>query len=194
MAITTALVLAGVAAAAGVASGIQAGNAAESQANAQANQLQAQANADRYNAEIAGQNAGVVAGQTEAQLDRADRERRLRMGTARAAGGASGIGLENFGDILQSSAAQEELNLLTIQSEGALREREFTTGASLLNTSAQNSINQISGVKAAGKASKTAAILGGVSKGLGSFSGMGSSGGAPSETIKWNGPRQGGSF
>ena len=161
-----------------VVGGIKQGQAAEVQAEGQARQLQAQADADRYNAEIARQNAGIVEGQTQAELDKADRERRIRQGRAIASGGASGVGIESFGDILQSSAAQEELDLLTIKSEGLLRQRDFTTQSTLLESSAANSIGQIGAVKAAGKASKTAAIIGGVSRGLGSLSSMGSSGGA----------------
>lgn len=143
--------------------------AIESNTQAQMQAAQANQQADEYNAAIARQNVSLVQGQTQAELEKADRERRIRMGAAKAAGGASGIGSESFGDILQSSAAQEELDLLTIKSEGLLREREFSTQAGLLDASAASTASQIPLIKSAGSASKSAAIIGSVSSGLGGF-------------------------
>lgn len=148
---------------AGVASAIGGAKAADAQSAARQAQLQAQADADAFNARVAEQNAEIVRGQTAAQLEKADRERRLRLGASIAAGGASGLGIDSFGDILQSSAAQEELNLLTIENEGLLRERNFLTQGNLLTSSSQNTLNQIPLVKDAGKAKSASAILSGVS-------------------------------
>lgn len=139
----------------GLVGGVVSGNAAQAQAEAQANQLKAQADADRFNRQIALQNIEIVKGQTQAEFDKADRERRLRLGANIAAGAST--------DVLSSNATQEALNLLTIRSEGLLREREFQTQANLLESSARSADSQVSSVIAAGKASKSAAILGGVS-------------------------------
>lgn len=152
-------------------SGAQQARAADIQTQAQVQQLEAQAAADRYNQQIAQQNVEIVKGQTQAELEKADRERRLRVGANIAAGGASGVG--QMTDILYNNAAQEELNLLTIENEGLLRERNYASQANLLGASAANTAAQIPEIKAAGKTSKAASILGGVSSGLGMASKVG---------------------
>lgn len=166
-----------------VMGGIQQGNAAEAQAKAQAQQLRAQADADAYNATIAQQNAGIVEGQTQAQLDQADRERRLRIGANIAAGGASGISGGSASDIIRDNITQETLNLLTIENEGLLRKREFETQGNLLTASSQNTRGQASYVRSAGKTSKANAILGGVSSAIGTGSNMGAFGSAKPSTF-----------
>lgn len=137
----------------------------------------AKAEAD-YNARISEQNAEISRQQTKAQLDTQDRERRLRAGSAIAAAGASGTGIESFGDVLSSSAMQEELDLLTLKSEGLLRERDYTNQASLLKAKGKNAQRQ-------GYMQAASAILGGGTK----LMGGGSGGMKPKETIDW---RQGG--
>jgi len=89
---------------------------------------QQQAVAD-YNTSIARQNAQIAEQQTKAELDVADRQRRLRLGANIAAGGASGVG-QPF-DILSDNVAQETLNLLTLESEGLLKKRSFEQQAAL---------------------------------------------------------------
>lgn len=134
-------------------------------------QLEADAQADEFNARIARENAALVGKQTAAQLEQADRDRRLRVGANIASGGASGIG-QSF-DILQSSAAQEELNLLNIQSEGLLKQRSFQQSASLDTASAKNKRNQKPLVRSAGKAKSATAVLSGLSSGATSASNLG---------------------
>lgn len=124
-------------------SAIQQGNAAKAEAD--------------YQAKIASQNADIAAAQTEAAKDKQDRERRLRMGAMRAGAGASGVGSESFGDIISSSAMQEELDLLTIESEGLLTQRDYQAQSSLLKTQGKNA--QTSGYMTAG-----AKVLGGASQ------------------------------
>jgi len=102
----------------------------------------AQAQAARTNAEIAEQNAETTKQQTAAAVDKQDRERRLRMGSARAGAGASGVGAESFGDILQSSAAAEELDLLTLKTEGILKEQDFINEAGIQRTKAKTAKQQ----------------------------------------------------
>jgi hypothetical protein len=156
-----------------VLGGLQQAKAAKIEGAAQQAQLQAQAAANQFNADVARQNAAITAEQTKANLEKADRERRIRLGKNIAAAGASGSGIGSFGDILQSSAAQEELNLLTIKSEGLLRERSYLQNAALGDASAQNELNQIPLVKSAAKTKSAAAILSGISGGISSGSSMG---------------------
>lgn len=101
-------------------------------------QSSAEAASAEYNAAISERNAQIARQQTKADLEKQDRERRLRVGAAIARGGASGIGVESFGDIMQSSAAQEELDLLTIKSEGLLREQSYMQDASLSRMNAKS--------------------------------------------------------
>lgn len=154
-------------------SSVSSFQASSYQAAAEESRLRSQAAADEYNRTIALQNAEIVGQQTQAAMEKADRERRLRMGAARASGGASGVGLESFGDILQSSATQETLDLLTIKSEGALKKREFTTQAELLGSSARSTRSQVPLVQRGARASKAANVISGVSSGLTSFSKLG---------------------
>jgi hypothetical protein len=156
-----------------VLGGLQQANAAKAEGRAQAAQLQAQADAYAFNANVARENAKIVEGQTAAALNKADRERRIRLGKNIAAGGASGVGLDSFSDILQSSSAQEELNLLTIKSEGLLKERSYLQNAALDDASSLNTRNQIPLVKAATKSKSAANIIGGISGGIMSGSNMG---------------------
>lgn len=156
-----------------VLGGIQQQNAIKAETAAQTAQLQAQANADKFNANVARENAKIVEGQTQANLDKADRERRIRLGTNIANSGASGTGLGGAMDILQSSSAQEELNLLTIKSEGLLKQRSYLQNASLDDASARNTLNQVPLVKAAGKTKGAAAVLSGFSSSLGTGKSMG---------------------
>lgn len=79
---------------------------------------------------IAERNAEIAKAQTSQQLEVQDRERRLRRGANIASAGASGVGIESFGDILQSSAIQEEMDLLNIKSEGLLKQQRFESEAS----------------------------------------------------------------
>ena len=101
--------------AAGVLGALQQGQAASAQAD--------------YQASVANRNAEISRVQTEQRLETQDRERRLRRGAAMAAGGASGVGVESFGDILSSSAVQEEMDLLNIKQQGLLQAQNFESEA-----------------------------------------------------------------
>ena len=110
----------------------------------------------KLQAQISEQQAELMKLQQALVTEKQDRERRLRRGANIAAAGASGTGIESFGDILQSSAMQEELDLLNIQSQGLLKERDFKTEARLS--------------KARGSAAKTGAFLSAGSQILGGAS------------------------
>jgi len=114
----------------------------------------ARANAAKTNARIAEQNAETSRQQTAAAMDTQDRERRLRLGSSMARGGASGVGVESFGDIMQSSAAQEELDLLTLKTEGQLKENDFLNQASIKKAESKN-------IKKQGKLKTASSILSG---------------------------------
>lgn len=189
----------------GLLGGASDGYAQQYQYQAQQQQLRAQQQAAEYNRLIALQNAQIVEGQTRAELEKADRERRLRQGAAIASAGASGIGIESFGDIMQSSATQEELDLLTLESEGMLRKREFETQAGLLGAEASSYGAQIPMVQSAARSSASAArtgtaarVIGGISSGLGMYSSATSGGrtfldgsARVSNGVKWNTSRSG---
>lgn len=113
-----------------------------------------------FNAQVAQRNADISEQQTQARKETQDRERRLRAGANIAAGGASGVGIESFGDVLADNAAQEELDLLTIESEGLLQKQNFEIEASQQ--------------KAAGSSALTSSIIGAGTSilGSGAFGGM----------------------
>lgn len=135
---------------------IQEGRAAKQSAN--------------YNAAIARQNAETTMQQTNAAKETQDRERRLRLGANIAAGGASGVGIESVGDVFSSNAMQEELDLLTLESEGLLRARDYTAQANLQKAQGRNAMN--SAIIGTGSS-----ILGELSSGVGQKT---------SETINWS--------
>lgn len=80
-------------------------------------------------AKAASINASQIAAQTKQELELTDKQRRLRAGEARAAAGASGTMGGSIFDIMASSAAEEELNLLNIKSTGELRESAYRNQA-----------------------------------------------------------------
>jgi hypothetical protein len=156
-----------------VIGGLQQQRAVQAESAGQQAQLAAQAQASEFNARVARENAAIVEGQTKAATDKANRERVLRLGANIASAGASGTGLDSAMDILQSNSAQEELNLLTLKSEGLLKQRSYLQNASLDDASAANTRNQIPLVKSAGKAKSAAGVLTGLSSGIQSASNMG---------------------
>ena len=127
---------------------IQQGNAAKAEAD--------------YQAGISEQNADISAQQTAAAVEVQDRERRLRRGANIAKAGASGTGLDSFGDILASNAMQEKLDIMTLESEGLLQRRNFEADAALS--------------KARGKSAQMSGYISAGTKVLGGFSSFGSSG------------------
>ena len=143
---------------------VQEGRAAQAEA-------ENQARAREYNAKIAERNAALVGQQTEAEVGRQDRARRLRAGANIAAGGASGAG-QNF-DILSDNVTQETMDILNIQREGILSQQNFQMQAGMERTAASNIRSS---------APSTASIvMGGAAKGLSSAYSMGgfSGGGSP---------------
>lgn len=140
-------------AALGAVSAISASRAKETQ-------LRGQAQAAEFNQRIAEQNVEISRGQTDAQLETADRERRLRIGANIAAAGATGGVTGSTLDILQDNVTQENLNILTIQQEGLLKERSLALGGQLQGQTAQLARAQTPGVRTAGTLKAASTILG----------------------------------
>lgn len=149
-----------------VFSGFSQAAGIEAQARGAIQSQQAEAAAAEYNQKIAMQNAGIIDQQTQSQLDVQDRQRRLRAGTALANAGASGVGIESFSDTFSSNAAQEELDLLTIASEGNLKSSQYRQQATLLGMTKDSSLAQIPFIRSGAKAGKTAAVISGISQGV----------------------------
>ena len=101
-----------------------------------------------FNAKVAQRNADISKQQTQVRKERHDKERRLRAGANIASAGASGAGIESFGDILSDNAMQEELDLLTIESEGLLQKQNFEIEASQQKAAGKNAM--MSGIIGAG--------------------------------------------
>ena len=101
-------------------------------------QANAQAAASEYNAKVAEQNARVAEQQGKAEEDAARRDNRLRLGSNIASASASGRGMSAFTDVLQDNAAQEELDILTIRQNAAMRKAGLLGTAALDRSSAKS--------------------------------------------------------
>ena len=152
---------------------------------------QAASSEAKYQSTIADQNATRAREQTNADLETQDKDRRLRRGASVASAGASGVGVDSFGDVMASSAMQEQLDMLTIKSNGLLAERGFEADASLAKARGANA-------KSASYLSAATSIIGGASNlyspsgGASTYSGNTGSLGASSSrlssgnTVTWN--------
>lgn len=123
-------------------------------------QGQAESQAAKYNERVSLRNAEIAKQQTQAEVDKQDRERRLRVGTSIANAGASGLGIGSFSDVLQSNAMQEELDLMTLKSEGLLRETNYREDAALSNMRSKSA-------KTAGLFGAGTKLLGGIGSAIG---------------------------
>lgn len=95
-------------------------------------QGQSQAAAARFNAQVSEQNAQIVRQQAAEEESRARREGRRLLGRQRAAIGASGIQVEGSPlDVLADTAAELELDALTVRHRGLLEALGLTQQASL---------------------------------------------------------------
>ena len=106
-------------------------------------QGKAASNAATYNAQIAERNAIIARQQAAADEQRQRRMGVLRLGAARAAYGEAGVELEGSPlDILEQSAAQEELDALTIRYKGELRGMGAESEAALNRAQAPSLLTQ----------------------------------------------------
>lgn len=110
-------------------------------------QGQAQKSSADYNAKVAEQNALIARQQAGLRARQQDRLNRLRLGSIRAAAGASG-GMTGEGsviDIIADQALQNELQKQEILYEGELKARGFdaSAGLSRLEGSAASTASKI---------------------------------------------------
>lgn len=135
------MVIGAIAAGVGAVGAISGGNRAKRAANARAKQA-------RYQ-------AAYTRDQTAAAMIRQNKESRRVLGAMRAAYGAAGVTVEGSPlDVLAESAANAELDRLTIKYSGELKAKGFDTDAKMSEAEA-SAIGSASMFKAAG------AILGG---------------------------------
>ena len=126
------------------------------QAQAQANQdqesanlLQGQQEAAPSNASVAGEQAALATQTSNASALAYRTQADAALGTMRASAGASGAVLSGSAlDVLKASAANAELNVLTIQHTGALEAWGYTNSENLDNFQAANAAYQETNVKA----------------------------------------------
>lgn len=133
----------------------------------------AQGNADmaaaEYNANIARQDAGIAASQTAADIAKTRNEQKQVEGQLKARAGVLGGLTGSNLDILSSNAVQQELDILNIKQQGALKQRALLNEASLQLAAGQNAKKQ-------SKLQAAATMLEGTGKAIGSvtqFIGLG---------------------
>lgn len=98
----------------------------------QIRQGNAAANAANYNASMAEQNAAQVEAQAAEEERRSRLNAKKELGSARANYGASGVQIDGSAlDVLQESAANAELDALTIKHSGAVKAQMFRNEAAL---------------------------------------------------------------
>lgn len=101
-------------------------------------QGKAASNAAKFNASVADRNALIARQQAEEDVNRQRRDTRRRMGSIRARFGASGVDLAGSPlDVIEDSAAEAELDALTIQHQGELKAQGFDINASMSRTRAK---------------------------------------------------------
>ena len=128
---------------------------------AQQAQAEGDAKANEYNAQVASRNAKIARQQTASDVEKADKERRLRLGQNIAASGASGVIGGSALDIMSDNVTQESLDILNIEREGILRAQNYQSQAGMYTASAANTRAQAP--------STASVILGGASAGLGTY-------------------------
>lgn len=135
----------------------------------------ANANVADYNAQVANQNAQIVLQQGAEQERRSRVQASMAIGAERAAYGASGVTADgSAADVIRSSAANAELNALTIRNGSQIKATALRNEASLDYYRASN--DRVAGYMNAagdliGAGSKMAMMSGGGSGGSGSASG-----------------------
>lgn len=103
-------------------------------------EAQAAGAAADYNAQVAEQNAQLVRQQANEEARRAGVVAIKQIGQARANVGASGVQMDGSAlDVLRQSAANAELDVLTIQHQGQVKEYGYQAEAALDRQRASNS-------------------------------------------------------
>lgn len=99
----------------------------------------AESAADKYNAQVATNNASMASAQAAADESKQRRDARIAIGSQRAAYGASGLSIEGSPlDVLEQSAATAELDALNIRTEGRNKAIAYGNQATLDLSAAKN--------------------------------------------------------
>lgn len=128
------------------------------------NQGNADAGVANYNADMADQNAQITTAQGEEQARRSLVQSRKMIGSEGAAYGASGVSGGSAEWVMRNSAAQGELNALTIKNNAAIKSSAYSNEAALDRFRGTNA-------ETAGYIKASAALLGGGGKMASSFGG-----------------------
>jgi len=103
-----------------------------SQGNTAAANYDAQANANRYNAEVDRQQSQTALNESAAAQQAKQRQRRQMLGTQRAGAAQSGVGIGGSNaDLLEQSQTLSELDVLNLAYEGTMRSRGLQTQATM---------------------------------------------------------------
>ena len=98
--------------------------------------------AAQYNANMARQDAGIAETQTQADILKTRTEQGVLTGKLKAAAGITGGMTGSNLDILSSNAVQQELDILNIKQQGALKKRGLLSQASLDISAGENAKKQ----------------------------------------------------
>lgn len=142
-------------------------------AQSQASQLQAQANAQNYNAALYNQQAQQTMAQANEQANVQQRRAKAAMASQRASTAQSGLGFEGTGgDLINQSAISAELDRQNILYNGILNAQGLQSQAEQSTYAAQVAQSNITPTVAGGYLSAGGNILSGVAYGMDKYRGM----------------------
>lgn len=123
--------------------------------------------ADKYNAQVAQQNASIASTQAQSQLQQQQTDAYRKLGAIKAGYGASGVTSDGSAlDVLGDSYTQSELDANTIIYNGKLKSLGYQNQAALDNSRASNDLT-------AGAFKASSALLGGASKTYSAYDSVG---------------------
>lgn len=132
------------------------------QGNAQAASYKSQQAAANYNASIMDQNARIERDQANQREEAQRREARQVLGAQRAAFSQAGVGLGgSAADVMAQSAANAELDALTLRYEGEMKARGLMASAEGERYQGQVAGMNASSARTAGYMNAAGSILGG---------------------------------
>lgn len=128
----------------------------------------AKASADKYNGQIAEQNAAIATSQGEAAAQAQQRDAERQIGRGAAAYGASGVSVDSGSptDVLADSARSAMLDNLTVRYNATLRGTAYKDQANLYSTEAANDTTS-------GYLNAASSVVGALGKAYGAGAGTG---------------------
>lgn len=151
-----------------IASTVFSALGAINQSNAQAASYQSQRQATDYNATVLDQNAGIERQQANAREEAQRRDARRILGSQRAALSQAGTGMGgSAADVMAQSAADAELDALTLRYEGDMRARGLIAQAEGERYQGRVAGANASAARSAGPMNAIGSILGGVGSYMG---------------------------